>query len=246
MAQKTIHDALRSKCNISASYDERIDLGIEKLYYTAGLSPKNIEDSADIINVICADSMFKNDGDLCVFSMSVPELSELEEKIKEFDSVVAFPNLRSVIIPNVLEKAKYCEQNGYPYLDANNCFIPELFNANINPENYLYSYYVSNDLYTLNEDKNASYFRNCSMDLYNGFVSFLQKLSYSCFGKVLKLSDEFNKFVVYKLSEEGNMVDYDTLLSESLELIKINNDFFDNSIYEYVYNDPEADRGVRR
>ena len=251
MAQSSTHQAIKNYFNISEDYTT-IDDDLEKYYFTSQFSDK-LSDMADILSILCSNPEISNRGDLCALTGSVPELKELSKDLNDIGAVITFPNPKSTACntDEVLDKLRFAEEYGYPFVDKNNVILKEVFDFNNNSSNYLQGYYLKQTLYTPDEKKEDKIFRGLSdPEMYYTYCGTLQGRSYMCFNKLLKPNDEFNTFVVENMANGNYENNYEQFVEQSLKYLQNDeNPFLDiDQMNIYTFNEPlnEDDRGVRR
>ena len=251
MQQFSTAESIRAHFTISDRYNG-FDDDVEAYYFIKDCDV-DFADLSEKYSIICFNSAISNRGDLCSLTRSVIELDELSKKINELSSVITFPTLRSVCCDTdeVIEKLQFAMEYDYPYINENNVILEEVFNFSDDESNYLKGYYLDKSLYTPDEKKEDKKFRNIpEIEKYYKFCGKLQKLSYMCFGKLLKPNDAFNNFVLYQFSNESNMDSYDSFLYESLKYLNTDeNPFLDiERLFQNFDKDSisETNSGFRR
>ena len=253
MAQSSTADLIIEKFNIDERYKSSIKDDIEKLYISSSFSD-NLSDISDMLGLLCAEPrIIKSRGDLCALTNSVIELKELNNSIKELGIVASFPSPRSTCYDKeeLLGKLQFAKEYDFPYVNENNIILLEFFDPNDTETNYMKPYYLSETLYTPEEKKTDRKFRSVpDIEKYYRFVAKTQKLSFECFGKVLKLNSNFNDFVLYQLQNADEAYSYEEIITNGIEYLKTDeNPFLDSErLFSYLTVDSieESDRGVRR
>lgn len=229
MQQFSTAESIKSHFTISDRY-KRFDEDVEAYYFIKDYDV-DFADLSEKYSIICFNSAISNRGDLCALTRSVIELDELSKRINELSSVITFPTLRSVCCntDEVIEKLQFAIEYDYPFINKNNVILEEIFDFKDDETNYLKGYYLDKSLYTPDEKKADKKFRIVpEIEKYYKFCGKLQKLSYMCFGKLLKVNDKFNDFVLYQFSDEGHVDNYADFVASSLKYLKTDeNPFLD-------------------
>lgn len=251
MAQYPSAELIKKYFTVSDDY-ENLDDDLNSYYFTSEFS-NNLGDLSNAISIICYNSEIKNRGDLCALTLNPLDIKELTKEIYELSPVTTFPKPRSLCCNTelVVDKIRFASEYDFPFLDDKNVILEECFDFKNDASNYLKAYYLKQTLYTPDEKKEDIIFRKLDdLDKYIYFCSNIQKSSYMCFSKLLKLNDSFNTFVVNGLSDDNMVNNYDDFVYESLKyLVNDENPFLDidrMNVYSYNESLDEGDRGVRR
>lgn len=251
MQQISLAEDIRTSFPVSERYT-RFEEDIVT-YQFVPRSDTSYADLAEKYSVICFNPSISNRGDLCALTGDVIELDDLKKTMSGLNSVMTFPTLRSTCCDTseVMEKIQFAEEYDYPYINENNVIIEEIFNFSDDETNYLKGYYLDKTLYTPEENKNDKKFRLIpDIEKYYKFCGEIQKSSYMCFSKVLKINPQFNDYVLYAFSEGEDVNNYESFVANSLHFLENEeNPFLDVNVLFQNFNVDsfdESDRGVRR
>ena len=249
MAVETRQEVLDECFIIPEQYKDIVHSKFNESIFLSDVDTDYIKKSSKIINQICAKPVMEPSS-LGVLTVPITDLEAIKERIDATDKLLTFPDLKSIESDHeeVFDKVKWAEDNNFIYVDNKNALVNELFNFRVDSSNYCLLYYVEKYLYSPNETPAISVFRDCpDLDIYKTLVRELQENSFRYSGKSLKLSDEFNEYIIKRIKEEGQDINYESLITDSMDLLKTCNDSFDINMFDcFFVPESDYDDGRRR